>query len=226
MNPSADKGTAFQKNPATDHVPSIEPVAVITHHFRRHTNAENVPEQPYFTTTVKNLEIRQSLPVAHVDISAPAPGTPEDSFYSHPTVPCTETGYSYKVDTDKYPLPLTVHRPYIRPVGVQKLCAGKFYTLDLEVCCPASDVSDVPYNGVIHGEQSVLHHSVKGIKTDLKLSVDRLPAGAALDAEKKQFRWQPDVSQIGEHEVIFIVDDGVIPERMTAKFVISPADEE
>lgn len=205
----------------TDHVPVREPVAVITDHFRRHTNAENVPEQPYFTTTVKNLEIRRSLPVIHVDINAPAPGTPGDSFYSHPTVPCSETGYSFKIDTDKYPLPLTVHRPYIRPVGVQKLCVGKSYTLDLVICRPASDVSDVPYNGIIHGEQSALHHSVKGVKTDLKLSADGLPKGSVLDTEKKQFHWQPDASQFGEHEVIFMVDDGVIPEKMAVKFVVS-----
>lgn len=210
----------------TDFSSSKEPVAVITHHFRRHTNAENVPEQPYFTTTVKNLEIRQPLPVAYVDVNAPAPGTPADSLYPYPTVPCSETGYSFPVDTDEYPLPLTVHRPYIRPVGIQKLSVGDPYLLDLEIRCPASDVSDVPYSGIIHGEQSALHHSVKGIKKDLKLSAERLPAGADLDAEKRQFRWRPDSSQIGEHQIIFIVDDGVIPERITVKFVVSPAKNE
>ncbi len=201
-------------------VPFREPIAVITDHFRRHTNAENIPGQPYFTTTVKDLEIRQPLPVAYVDINAPAPGTPADGFYSYPTVPCNETGYSFKVDTDKYPLPLTVHRPYIRPVGVQELRAGKAYTLDLEIRCPASDVSDIPYNGIIHGEQSALHHSVRGIQTDLKLSAERLPHGADLDVEKRQFHWLPDASQIGEHEVVFIVDDGVIPEKMTVKLIV------
>ena len=203
-----------------DSVSSAEPVAVITHHFRRHTNAENVPEQPYFTTTVKNLEMRQPLPVAYVTIHAPAPGTPADSLYPYPTVPCSETGYSFQTDTEEYPLPLTVHRPYIRPVGVQKLQVGQPFLLNLEIRCPASDVSDEPYSGMIHGEQSALHHSVKGIKTDLKLSVERLPEGAALDPEKRQFRWQPDISQLGEHEIAFLVDDGVIPERMTVKFMV------
>lgn len=212
------------KAPATDYISSEAPIAVITNHFRRHTNAENVPEQPYFTTTVKNLEICQPLPMKHIEINAPAPGTPVDSLYSYPTVPCSETGYTFKVDTDEYPLPLTVHRPYIRPVGIQKLQVGENYTLDLEICCPASDVSDVPYNGIIHGEQSALYHSVKGMKVDLTLSAENIPAGASLDAEKKQFHWKPEPSQIGKHEIIFIVDDGVIPERMAIKFVISPAE--
>lgn len=208
-----------------DCVPFREPVAVVTDRFRRHTNAENVPEQPYFTTTVRNLELRQPLPVSHVEINAPAPGTPTDSLYPHPTVPCRDTGYHFLVDTDEYPLPLTVHRPYIRPVGIQRLTVGVPYALDLEIGCPASDISDIPYNGIIHGEQSALHHSVKGMKTDLKLSAEHLPQGAVLDAEKRQFRWQPDASQAGEHEVIFLVDDGVIPEKMTIRFTVSAANE-
>ncbi len=205
----------------TDSLSSTEPVAVITHHFRRHTNAENVPEQPYFTTTVKNLKMRGPLPVAYVDIHAPSPGTPADSLYPYPTVPCSETGYSYRTDTEEYPLPLTVHRPYIRPVGVQRLQAGQPFLLDLEIRCPASDISDVPCSGMIHGEQSDLHHGVKGVKTNLKLSVEELPNGASLDVKERQFRWQPDATQIGEHELVFLVDDGVIPERMTVKFVVS-----
>jgi len=203
-----------------DCVPSRESVAVITDHFRRHTNAENVPEQPYFTTTVKDLKILQPLPVSHVEIHAPAPGTPADSLYSYPTVPCRETGYAFRVDTDEYPLPLTVHRPYIRPVGVQQLRAGEPYTLDLEIRCPASDISDVPYDGIIHGEQSALYHGVKGMKMNLKLSAENMPEGAVLDAEKQQFHWLPDASQTGEHEVVFLIDDGVIPEKMTIKFVV------
>ena len=106
-------------------------------------------------------------------------------------------------------------------MGVQKLQAGQPFLLDLEIRCPASDISDVPYSGMIHGEQSDLHHSVKGVKTGLKLSVEDLPDGASLDVKERQFRWQPDATQIGEHELVFLVDDGVIPERMTVKLVVS-----
>ena len=223
---SINRSTELRNEPAAEPVSSMEPVAVITNHFRRHTNAENVPEQPYFTTTVKNLKILQPLPVAHVEINAPAPGTPADSLYPYPTVPCSETGYTFKVDTDEYPLPLTVHRPYIRPVGVQRLKAGEPYTLDLEICCPASDVSDIPYDGIIHGEQSDLYHSVKGMKMFLKLSAENLPEGASLDMMKRQFHWMPDAAQIGEHKVVFIVDDSIIPEKMTVKFVVLSTDSE
>lgn len=201
-------------------LPSRKPVAVVTDRFRRHTNAENVPEQPYFTTTVEGLEIHPPLPVEYVEIHAPAPGTPSDSLYPYPTVPCRETGYSFSVDTDEYPLPLTVHRPYIRPVGLQRLQPGKPYTLGLEIGCPASHVSDVPYSGVIHGEKQPLrHHSVKGMELDLKLSAENLPQGAFLDTDG-QFCWNPDATQAGEHKVTFIVDDGIIPERTEVTFLV------
>ncbi len=202
------------------YAPALAPVAVVTDYFRRHTNAENVPEQPYFTTTVENLVSARPLATAHVVIHAPAPGTPADSLYPHPTVPCMETGYTYKIPTDEYPLPLTVHRPFIRPVGVQRLQAGKPYCLDLELRCPASDVSDIPYDGMIHGEQSALYHSVKGLEQELRLSAEGLPRGASLDTGKRQFCWNPEISQAGEHRVVFLVDDGVIPEKLEVTFLV------
>ena len=200
--------------------PSIAPIVTVTDHFRRHTNAENVPEQPYFTTTVEGLKIAQSIPVTQVEINAPAPGTPTDSLYPYPTVPCDETGYRYEVDTNAYPLPLTVYRPYIKPMSVQKIKAGETCTLNLIVRCPAADVSDEPCNGIVYGQQTPLHHSVRGVQTNLRLSVENMPAGASFDAKKRQFCWCPDVSQVGHHEVTFIVDDGIIPEKMTVRFTI------
>lgn len=201
--------------------PSCTPIVTVTDHFRRHTNTENVPEQPYFTTTVEGLEVIPPLPVSPVEINAPAPGTPSDSFYPYPTVPCMETGYTFKIDTDAYPLPLTVHRPYIQPVGVQKIKVGEAYTLNLKVRNPASDVSNEACSGIIYGEQNALNHSVKGVKADLTLSAEKIPAGAAFDPEKRQFYWCPDASQIGSHQAVFLLDDGIIPEKMTVTFEIA-----
>ena len=200
--------------------PSLAPIVTITDHFRRHTNAENVPEQPYFTTAVEDLQIAPSMQISRIEINAPAPGTPSDSLYPYPTVPCKETGYHYQVDTDAYPLPLTVYRPYIKPVGLQKIKVGEAYSLTLIVRCPASDVSDEPYNGIVYGQQMPLHHSVKGVKTALRFSAENIPAGASFDAEKRLFCWCPGASQTGDHEVTFTVDDGVIPEKMTIRFTV------
>ena len=202
--------------------PGQVPVALITHRFRRHTNTENVPDQPYFTTTVEGLEMTQPLSSAHVEIKAPAPGTPMDSLYPYPTVPCGETGYAFRKDTDHYPLPLTVHRPYIRPVGIQHIKAGEKYSLNLQVRNPATDISDVPYSGIIYGEQKPTYYSVKGAGSDLvlKLSAEHMPEGASFDAEKGRFFWQPEPSQTGEHTVVFVVDDGIIPEKTSVLFII------
>lgn len=217
--------------------PNRAPIAAVTDHFRRHTNAENVPEQPYFTTTVEKLELIKPLKltgqtvsdltteqppqIERIVITAPAPGTPRDSLYNYPTVPCKDTGYTFPIETDEYPLPLTVHRPFIRPTGVLRLKAGETFTLDLKLRNPATDISEEADTGIIYNEQPKrLNYGVKGTQVDVKLSCENLPEGASFDAESRQFTWRPTVSQAGEYEVTFIADDGVIPEKMTTKIIV------
>lgn len=260
----------------------IAPIAAVTHHCRRHTNAENVPEQPYFTTTVTGLELvsppvirtwhtdaAQPSPtpvqpqrrteqsngrstscghnpvqsdgrstscghnpaksgtvhaqIAEIHIHAPAPGTPPDSLYAYPTVPCRETGYSFAVDTDAYPLPLTVHRPFIRPVAPVSVAAGETLELRLSVRNPATDISDRADDGMIYNEQQRLNHSVKGAAVTLTLSCEGLPEGASFDPSEKLFLWTPSLSQCGEYNLIFAADDGVIPEKTTVRITVRPA---
>jgi len=224
--------------------PDVAPVAVVTDHFRRHTNAENVPGQPYFTTTVKGLELVKPMTIrtfgtkenccglncdsgtesqiAHIEINAPAPGTPRDSFYNYPTVPCPETGYTFPIKTEVYPLPLTVHRPFIQPVGNTVIRAGEAYTLTLTVRNPATDISDKAHSGVIYNEQAARNYSVKGADVTVKLSCENLPQGAAFDPANGVFSWHPQASQTGEYEITFTADDGIIPERMTVKLTVRP----
>ena len=218
----------------------IAPIAAVTDHYRRHTNAENVPEQPYFTTTVKGLELvvppviriwaedgaqPGSTPpqIAEIHIHAPAPGTPPDSLYAYPTLPCAETGYSFPVDTDDYPLPLTVHRPYIRPVAPVSAAAGTPLQLRLSVRNPATDISDVADDGMIYNEQQRLNHSVRGANVTLTLSCENPPEGAAFDGAEKVFSWTPAPEQCGRHDIVFVVDDGVISEKMTVQVTVLPA---
>lgn len=213
-----------------------EPIAVITDRFRRHTNAENVPEQPYFTTGVEGLEFVQPVTlhtpsgrtkttdtgiVREVEINAPAPGTPRDSLYSHPTVPCKDTGYTFPVATDDYPLPLTVHRPFIRPMAPVRLPVGENCRFTLAVRNPATDISDEADNGILYNEQAArLNYSVKGASVVLTLSCENLPRGACFNAESGEFFWTPSADQIGEYAVTFAVDDGVIPEKMTVSITV------
>lgn len=211
----------------------VAPIAVITDHYRRHTNAENVPEQPYFTTTVTGLEVvapavirtqdaGTPAQIAQIHIHAPAPGTPPDSLYACPTVPCRETGYSFAVDTDDYPLPLTVHRPFIRPIAPVSVTAGEKLCLKLSVRNPATDISDETDRGIIYNEQQRLNHSVRGAAVTLTLSCENLPEGAAFDAAEKTFSWTPSPAQCGEYGIVFVVDDGVIPEKMTVRITVCP----
>lgn len=228
---------------------NTEPFALITHHYRRHTNAENVPEQPYFTTEVQGLHFAKAPLVCNkqtgltqelsiltpsetspwikeVEINAPAPGTPKDSLYAHPTVPCAETGYRYAVDTNDYPLPLTVYRPFIQQVAPISISVGEACDFTLTVRNPASDISAEADNGIIYNEQVFRkHHSVKGVDVPLTLCCENLPMGASFDAEKKHFIWTPDAAQQGTHEIVFTVDDGIIPEKMTVTITVKPHDD-
>ncbi len=222
--------------------PDRAPVVTLTHHYRRHTNAENVPEQPYFTTKVTGLKILKPLrlhgnteaavsevsdaPVMEIVISAPAPGTPSDSLYPYPTIPCSETGYAYPVDTDSYPLPLTVHRPFLRPVVPSAIAVGTPFCLTLAPRNPASDVSEDADGGMIYNEQTARkNHSVQGRKIPLTLSCENLPHGAVFDEKRGIFRWTPAEDQLGEHCICFTVHDGILPERMAVKLMVYTQEE-
>ena len=80
----------------------------------------------------------------------------------------------------------------------------------------------MPYSGIVYGEQKPTYYSVKGAGSDLvlKLSAEHMPEGASFDAEKGRFFWQPEPSQTGEHTVVFVVDDGIIPEKTSVLFII------
>jgi len=206
----------------------MPPLAIITDHYRRHTNAENVPQQPYFTTTVSGLELRRPLlspgtpEVAEIVINAPAPGTPADRLYPHPTVPCQDTGYHFAVDTDDYALPRTVYRPFIQPLAPITLRPGELCEITLTVRNPASEISQEADNGMIYNERAKRrNYSVKGVQVPLTLSCESLPQGAGFDAEKGKFQWTPTAQQIGTHEITFIVDDGLIPEKTKVHITVN-----
>ena len=218
----------------------IAPIAAVTDHYRRHTNAEDVPEQPYFTTEVTGLEIHRPLIlwdgtkdgqprtlhgksdcVKHVEIHAPAPGTPQDSLYPLPTAPCQETGYHYEVETDIYPLPLTVYRPYIQPVAPVRIQAGELCRIHLSVRNPASDVSEEATGTRLYNGQVLLpNYSVKGVASPLQIACENLPEGAHLDLAGMEFLWTPTSGQKGDYGIVFAVDDGLMPEKMRVKITV------
>ena len=208
-----------------------KPIAVINHHFRRHTNAENVPGQSYFTTKVEGLTIKKGIQVRpdtgglcsdglveQIEINAPAPGTPRDSLYPYPTVPCSDTGYHFAVATDDYPLPLTVYRPFICPVAPITVKAAEHCLFQPVVRTPATDIP-VPAEkeGILNEQEEKHYYSVKGIHESLSLSCENLPQGACFDVESGEFTWTPSLEQSGFHRIVFQVDDGLIPEKTTVR---------
>ncbi len=205
---------------------TVSPIAVITDNFRRHTNRENIPDEPYFTTSVEDINIiGLSTPSTQPDIkeiiiNCPAPATPCDSLYGHPTIPCRETGYRFNVPTDKYPFPLTVHRPFIEPIPPVKVHASETVRFTLTVRNPASDISDRADDGIVYNELTLLNPSVGGVNVPLDVYCENLPENAVFDSDGLTFIWQTQITQHGIYDLIFTVDDHVIPESMTVTVTV------
>jgi hypothetical protein len=179
-----------------------------------------MPEQKYFATNVINFKNNTMLDVEEVIVNAPAPGTPRDSLYNYPTVACTDTGYEYKVATDIYSLPLTVHRPYFEPIAPITAKADDEISFKLTIRNPASDISDMADDGVVYNEMVHTNYCVGGIQELLDISAEDLPEGATFNKDTLTFYWKPNATQLGEYDITFIVDDAYIEERMLLKLCI------
>jgi hypothetical protein len=130
-------------------------IVCVENHFRRHTNAELVPGQPYFTTGVENLMVIPERKTRKVVLDAPAPGTPRDSLYPYPTVPESGNGYHYEIPTKQYPIPRTVFRPRMELTSGTKYPADTESILHVKVWDPAQEVSDLAPNEGIRDVVSI-----------------------------------------------------------------------
>jgi hypothetical protein len=124
------------------------------------------------------------------------------------------------VDTDDYPLVLTVHRPFIVPVTPVTVNAGENVSFTLTVRNPATDISDRSDTGIVYNEHVMSNYCVKGTKVTLKTYSPNLPDGAHFDEETLKFSWTPEKAQKGEHTITFITNDGIIPEKAYVKITV------
>jgi hypothetical protein len=145
-----DKGADFENGDLHNEIVLVE------NRFKRHTNAEMVPDQPYFTTTVEGLTLTPDQKVRKVVVEAPAPGTPRDSFYEYPTVADSSTGYHYDVPTKQYPIPRTVFRPRMELTTGEVYPAYTESILHVKVWDPAQEISDLTPNEEIEDIVSFL----------------------------------------------------------------------
>ena len=144
-------------------------------------------------------------------VNSPAPGTPADDLYSSLRLPIPENGYSFAETTEEYELPLTVHRPYFVHIPEQNGKVGEELKLTVSARNPANGIRQTGEEpeAVIENLDEGLTYGVKG----------ELPAGAAFDEENHTFTFTPEAA--GEYEIVFTVDDGVIPVEKQVTIVVA-----
>jgi len=206
-------------------------IAVVTNQFRRPTNREYILNEPYFTTKVTGLDIQYeetgkkesdfgmewepitSSDICQVTVSAPAPGTPPDRLYPYPTVPVPETGYCFSVPTEKYPLPLTVHRPFFEAVKKQTVKRGEQLKVSVILRDPAVETSEKESESFIYNEQKKeKDFVVSGIKRTIPITLESKFSGAEYQKETDTFLWNTADMETGSYMVVFSAEDGWITE--------------
>lgn len=212
-------------------------VALVTNLFRRHTNREYLPEEPYFTTSVEDLEIcsykerekgkgevqQEELvtekDVCMVMVSAPAPGTPQDRLYSYPTVAVPETGYQFLVPTEEYPLPLTVYRPFFEAIAPQRVKQGERLEVFVVLRDPAVEATEKKSETFIYNEEKKEEEfTVAGIKRTCNVFLKSTFAGARYEKEQKKFIWDTDKMEQGNYTIVLAAEDGILTEY--GKFMV------
>ncbi|MBA4688202.1 MAG: hypothetical protein H2184_13685 [Candidatus Galacturonibacter soehngenii] len=190
-------------------------VAKVTNHYKRHTNFEYVLNEQYFSTSVSDLNIIESdLEVEEFVVNAPAPGTPPDQYYTYETVPTPENGYTYQIETKDYPLPQTVFRPFLITKERQMVKVGDVLNLKIEVRNPSYETTLEETDGFIYNEAVTnKDYVVNGVDSKVIVSICNLPDGASFSSESNVLSWKPRKDQIGLHECMICMDDGIIKEE-------------
>ncbi|MGA2218782.1 MAG: putative Ig domain-containing protein, partial [Terracidiphilus sp.] len=183
---------------AVTNAPGVPAIVEVTNTRKREADLEYVKEIPYKTTTVSHVELPVALRVKQIVIDRPSPGTPPDSLYKLPTAPSAQHPYAYSIPDDNYPLPLTVYRPCFDFISPKTVVAGLSLHFTVAASTAAADAK-------------------------LKYSATGLPAGANFDLKSGEFSWTPNALQTGTHTVVFIVNDGVMPESTSVRITVLPA---
>lgn len=199
----------------------VSMLALVTNTYKRPTNLEYVKDEPYQTTTVKNLMLSEQMSIKEVLVDAPAPGTPPDSLYVYPTAACQENGYEYSVKTEHYPLPLTVHRPFFKPTAPKEGYCGAELSFRVQVRNPALETAKEASEAFIYNEAVKNQNYVVGsARLTAHLYAQDLPKGASFNENSGKFNWIPRKGQEGRYEITFVYDDGVIPVSQRVEIVV------
>lgn len=194
---------------------NVPHVVTVKNNYKRPTHLEYIKDYPYHATEVTGLTIinkaGEELDVHEVTVDAPAPGTPQDSLYTHPTVAIPKNGYNFKVATEDYDLPLTVYRPFFVPVKPIEVNVGEEVRFEVKVRYPAFETSEKQAGNLIYNEKIKRRDYTVNSKNvpQIKISPVEMPINAGFDSESNVFTWKTYVE--GEFEIVFSATDGILP---------------
>lgn len=216
-----DAEKVFLSGITADCSEGVSMLALVKNTCKRPTCLEYVKDEPYQTTEVKGLVMQEEMSAEKIVIHAPAPGTPQDSLYAFPTIACQETGYEYSRKTERYPLPLTVHRPFFQPIAAREGYCGVELSFKVQVRNPAIEATEEESEAFIYNEAvKKRDFVVAAARVCARLYAEKLPEGAVFNESSGRFSWIPRRGQEGRYEVVFVYDDGVIQERCLAELLI------
>lgn len=178
-NVSIDAASEFMTEESAD-------VVLVTNNFKRRTNYEFVPNEPYMTTTVTGASIADNHDVETVTVNAPEPGTPADSLYSYPTDPLADEAFVEAFLAEGREVPRTVWRPFFAPLKDKTAAAGETVSFTVGYYNPA-DATGTTY--------------------PVELTATALPEGATF--ADGVFTWNVPADAQGVYSAVFTLSDGL-----------------
>ncbi len=170
--------------------------------------------EPYHETKVTNVsfinEKEESIglqDIQEITLTAPAPGTPMDDLYSYPTVPVPENGYTFKVPTEDYPLPVTVFRPFLQVEKCMKVEKGQVLQKQLMLRDPIAQATGKENDGMIYNEARVRDYVVSGYARQCKVTLEDMQQGLSFDSDTLRLVWDTNVAEKGQYILRFSIED-------------------
>lgn len=201
--------------------PDHSKIICVENRFKRSTNKEYIKNEPYKTTTVSELEIINQVKNALNDtciekivVNEPAPGTPNDKYYNNPTVPSQQFGYQYKITTEKYPLPLTVYRPFFLMNRDYEFKKGGKIEIPVILRDPVSEATTKKSNSNIYNEKIQKENYINsGWQREIIIKLETEFEGIQYNALSKKILIDTESVKMNNFSIILSADDYVIKEN-------------
>ena len=209
---------------AGDCMEQVEEIALVNHRFKRPTDFENVPEEPYFATSAGAEGIPAFWKTKTVEVNAPEPGTLPDSQYPYCCTAMPENGYTYKVKTEEYPIPATVYRPFFTVPGTIYASCGERLQVPVTYRNPltettAEDLGQWEHGGRLPKPFAVMCSEEKAKEAEDRIAIEAvsLPEGGKLENGVLEVT-APE--KIGEEAVVKLkLDDGILATEYEVKII-------